>query len=297
MSSGRFVVLACRWESWICATKGELDRLRTELKDVRSENGELQMQVEFAKKSSDLVREREAVKFAAIADWAASRSYLGGMADRTGTADEVGQMAPLDRCADRGRRRGEPRLRVAMRKGCLMDATRGPMSPAEVISAWRTAGERADVQAAAQCLADDVEVISPLTAQFRFRGRDQVREMLSAAFKVITGIRYHTVIGEGRVWALYYYGRVGRHELEEAQLLRLDDAGLIRELTLFGRPLPALTAMMAGIGPRLLRRQGRPRLATVVNLATVPLHAMARLGEQRLVPLADPGRPRAERST
>jgi hypothetical protein len=178
-----------------------------------------------------------------------------------------------------------------------MDTTHGPMSPAEVVAAWRTAGESGDAHAAAQCLAEDVEVISPLTAQFRFRGRDQAREMLSAAFEVISGIRYHTEIGEGRTWALFYHGRSGPQELEEAQLLRLGDAGLIRELTLFGRPLPALTAVMAGIGPRLLRRQGRPRLATVVNVATVPLHAMVRLGEQRLLPLADPGRPSPERST
>jgi hypothetical protein len=83
-----------------------------------------------------------------------------------------------------------------------------------------------------------------------------------------------------------------------AQLLRLDPAGLIRELTLFGRPIPGLAAVMADIGPRLLQRQGRPGLARIVNLATRPLAVITRLGERRLVPLADPDRvkPRSSRS-
>lgn len=171
-----------------------------------------------------------------------------------------------------------------------MNAATEPDPYGEVISAWRAAGERGDAQAATQCLTSDVEVISPLTAQFRFRGHNQVRDMLGAAFEVISGIRYHTEVGDGDTRALFYHGRAGREEIEEAQLLRLEHSGLIRELTLFGRPLPGLTAVMADIGPRLLRRQGRPGLARVVNLATAPLAVMTRLGERRLVPLADPNR-------
>lgn len=50
------------------------DSERAELERLRAENTELKMQVEFAK-SSDLVRERQAVKFAAIADWADSDDF------------------------------------------------------------------------------------------------------------------------------------------------------------------------------------------------------------------------------
>jgi hypothetical protein len=41
----------------------------------------------------------------------------------------------------------------------------------------------------------------------------------------------------------------------EAQLLRFDGNGLIREMALFGRPLPGLTAVMTGIAGPLLTRQ------------------------------------------
>ncbi|MDQ3760886.1 MAG: ester cyclase [Actinomycetota bacterium] len=157
-------------------------------------------------------------------------------------------------------------------------------------AAWRTAGERGDVEAAGRCLAAGIEVISPLTAQFRFRGRDQVQGILSAAFEVISDIRFHTEVGDNVTRALFYRGRCGGEQFEEAQLLRFDPEGLIIELTLFDRPLPGLTAIMAAIGPALLRHQGRPAMANVIAAAAKPLAAMTRLGEAHLVPLADPGR-------
>jgi SnoaL-like domain len=165
----------------------------------------------------------------------------------------------------------------------------------KAVAAWRAAGEAGDARAAAGTLAADVEVISPLTEQFRFRGRDQVTEMLTAAFEVISDIRFHTEVGDGATRALFYRARVGRQPVEEAQLLRLDESGLIREITLFGRPLPALTAVMTAIGPRLLRAQRRPGLAGVVGAATRPLAFLTRLGERRLVPLADPAKSKAPR--
>jgi hypothetical protein len=156
------------------------------------------------------------------------------------------------------------------------------------ITAWRAAGENGDAVAAGRCLAPDVVMISPLTAAFRFRGPAQVTDVLTAAFEVIHDIRYHTVLGADDTWSLFYHGRAGADALEEAQLLRLDAGGLIREVTFFGRPLPALTQVMAGIGPRLLRRQGQPGLARVVGLATGPLNAMTHSGERTIMPRAKP---------
>lgn len=175
-----------------------------------------------------------------------------------------------------------------------MEPTDGDSTAADPISAttaaWRAAGEHLDADAAARCLAAEAELISPLTARFRFRGRDQIHEMLIAAFEVISDIRYHTVVGEGATRAVFFTGRCGAEEFEEAQLLRFDSDGLITELTFFGRPLPGVTAVMAGIGPRLARRQGKARLAVAITAAVRPLAAMTRIGDKRLVPLSDPNR-------
>jgi hypothetical protein len=161
----------------------------------------------------------------------------------------------------------------------------------QTIAEWRVAGENHDAAQAIACLADNAVLISPLTAQFTFDGRDRVGDVLVAAFEVIEEIRYHTEVGDDRTRALFYYGRCGRQSFEEAQLLRLNHEGLITEITLFGRPLPGLTAVMRRIAPVILRRQGRPQLGGLVAAATTPLHALTTSGERRLVPLADPRRP------
>lgn len=160
----------------------------------------------------------------------------------------------------------------------------------KTLAAWREASERGDVDGMVGCLAEDVVAISPLTAVFRFEGRPAVAEMLRAAYQCIHDIRYHTEVGEGDTRAVFFRARAGREPVEEAELLRLGEDGLIREVTFFGRPLPALTQVMTDIAPHLLRAQGRPTMAVLLGLATRPLAAMTRMGERRLVPLAAPGR-------
>ena len=161
----------------------------------------------------------------------------------------------------------------------------------QTIAEWRLAAENHDAARAIACLAGNVVLISPLTAQFTFDGRDRVGDVMIAAFQVIDNIRFHTEVGDDRTRALFYHARCGRQLIEEAQLIRLNHDGLITEITLFGRPLPGLTAVMRRIVPLILGRQGRSQLGAVLGAATVPLHAITSSGEQRLVPLADPRRP------
>lgn len=81
--------------------------------------------------------------------------------------------------------------------------------------------------------------------------------MLAAVFDVVSDVRCHTVVGDRETRAMFFTGRCGMEQFEEAQLLHFDSEGLIRELTLFGRPIPGVTAVMAEIGARLVRRQVR----------------------------------------
>jgi hypothetical protein len=159
---------------------------------------------------------------------------------------------------------------------------------AATVANWRSAEERGDVDAAVACLSREVVLSSPLTEQFRFEGSDQLRSFLTSAFAAVKDVRYHTQTGEGDAYALVYRARVGSQPFEEVQLLRLDDKAQIKEITLFGRPMPALTALMTTLGPELARRQGRRGLAALMRASTMPVHAMVTFGDRSMVPKTRP---------
>ncbi|MEU8106814.1 hypothetical protein AB0C18_24155 [Nonomuraea muscovyensis] len=60
---------------------------------------------------------------------------------------------------------------------------------------------------------------------------------------------------------------------------------MIKDITRWVRPLPALTALMAALGPGMAKAAARPEAALAVAAATGPLAAMTRLGDRTLVPL------------
>jgi hypothetical protein len=162
----------------------------------------------------------------------------------------------------------------------------------ETVAIWQQASRDKDVDLLRRCLAQSVVMISPLTAAFRFRGPDELCQVFEAAWEVLTDLRFHTGVGDERTRALFFHATAGGQPVEEAQLLRFDGDGLVTELTLYGRPLPGVTAVMTGIAGPLLRRQGRPVAARLLTAATAPLALLTRVGERRIVPLADPARSR-----
>ena len=160
--------------------------------------------------------------------------------------------------------------------------------PNDAVTAWRTAGEAGDAAGAVAALSPDVTLISPITEQFTFRGHRQVRDLLDVALTLIDDITYTDEVVAGRTVALFYEARIGTTRLYEAQRLRLDATGLISEITLYIRPLPAITLLMRRLGPELARRNGQPGLARLLPLAGGAMHSMAETGEARIMPRVAP---------
>ncbi len=158
----------------------------------------------------------------------------------------------------------------------------------DAVAVWRAAGESRDAARAVTALSADVTLISPITERFTFRGREQVGTLLEVALAEIDGVTYTDQAGDGPLVALFYEARIGAARIFEAQRLRLDGEGLITEITLYVRPLPALTLLMNRLGPELARRNGQPGLARVVPIAGGVLHAMAESGERRIMPRVAP---------
>ncbi|MFG6200960.1 nuclear transport factor 2 family protein [Nonomuraea sp. JJY05] len=158
-------------------------------------------------------------------------------------------------------------------------------------AAYRRAGEAHDVDALLATLADDVVFRSPLSANAAFQGKEQIRELFSVVFDVLSDLRYQKDIGDERTRTLTATARLGRQEIHEAALVEVGEDGLIKEITMWIRPLPGLTAMMAALGPGLARTTGKPGLPWLIAAAVKPLAAMTRFGDRTLVPLLTRRRP------
>jgi hypothetical protein len=153
---------------------------------------------------------------------------------------------------------------------------------------YRRAAESGDVDLAMTAFAPDAVVHSPLTSRVRFTGHAQLRPLIEVAYAHLTGIRFHTDVGDERTRVVVCTARIGGEPIEEATVVRLNADGLIEEATLFVRTLPALVTLMDRFGPDIARRNGRPVAARVLGVLAKPLLAMVRSGDRHAVPLAAP---------
>lgn len=158
----------------------------------------------------------------------------------------------------------------------------------ETTERYRRALETRDVELALSAFAPDAVVRSPLTDRVRFTGHAELRPLLEVAYAHLRDVRFHTDTGDGKTRVVVYTARIGGEDVEEAAVLKLDEDGLIAEVTLFVRPLPGLVALMDAFGPDIARRNGRTFAARVLAVAAKPLLAMVRSGDRRAVPLAGP---------
>jgi len=115
---------------------------------------------------------------------------------------------------------------------------------------FRLAVEAKDLEAAKATLREDVVLHSPIL--FRgFEGREIVMGVLTHVAATLEDFRYTDELAAGDVVTLRFKARVGDRELEGIDFLELDGDGLVKELTVFMRPLSALTAFNEQMAARL----------------------------------------------
>ncbi|MDX6627023.1 MAG: hypothetical protein QOE56_2012 [Solirubrobacterales bacterium] len=119
---------------------------------------------------------------------------------------------------------------------------------------FRRAAESKDLDLLRETLREDVVLHSPIL--FRgFEGRDIVIVVLSQVIQVLEDFRYTDELVEGNTVALRFKAMVGDRELEGIDFLELDADGKIAELTVFMRPLSALTGFNEQMAARLAAAQ------------------------------------------
>jgi hypothetical protein len=115
---------------------------------------------------------------------------------------------------------------------------------------FRRAAEAKDVELMTEALREDVVLHSPILFN-GFEGREAVGLILSHVAEVLEGLTYtDEALGDGTA-VLRFKASVGELELEGIDYLTLDEDGRVADLTVFMRPLSALTAFNAQMAERL----------------------------------------------
>ena len=141
------------------------------------------------------------------------------------------------------------------------------------------------------CLAPEIVIRSPITQRIKFVGIEQADDLLRRLFTIISDIRVDETIGEGEATqVLFWRGRIGRLFMEEANRIRLDDQGRIREMTIFLRPVPALLVLGAKLGASLAGRH-HPLRGRLVGLLFGTISIVYRIAEPLVVLLVGAGVP------
>lgn len=152
------------------------------------------------------------------------------------------------------------------------------------IRSWVSADRQLDLNAMREQLSDDVVLISPLTDGFTFEGPREVMAVSASAFGLLRDIEIAEVTGSGNAWVLHGTNTLNGENLEEIQWLDLDEAGLIRKITLFVRPVPAAVCLLSQIGGSLADRGALRESAGAASKAAAPLAFLLRMTERYVMP-------------
>ena len=115
---------------------------------------------------------------------------------------------------------------------------------------FRRAAEAKDLELMSKTLRDDVVLHSPIL--FRgFEGREVVSQVLTHVAATLEDFVYTDELAGDRTVALRFKARVEDRELEGIDFLELDDEGRVADLTVFMRPMSALTRFNERMAERL----------------------------------------------
>ncbi|WP_106848720.1 nuclear transport factor 2 family protein [Blastococcus sp. Marseille-P5729] len=118
--------------------------------------------------------------------------------------------------------------------------------------------ERGDTDAALDTLANDVVFRSP-AVHTPYVGKRPTSVILSAVNEVFEDFRYTRVLEDGADSVLVFEAHVGDKQLEGADFIHVNSAGLIDDFTVMIRPMKGLQAVVEGMAaaiPSAMQRLG-----------------------------------------
>jgi hypothetical protein len=110
------------------------------------------------------------------------------------------------------------------------------------IEAFTAAMQRKDLDAMLPHMVDDIVLKTPLAAE-PFTGKAAIRPVVTALLAVVDKFEFREIM-QGPLHVSAFFGiTVGAHRLDGVDYWRLDEAGLIKEMTVLWRPLRAVIAV------------------------------------------------------
>ena len=110
------------------------------------------------------------------------------------------------------------------------------------IHAFTAAMQRKDLDAMLSHMAEDVILKTPLVAE-PFKGKSALRPVVEALLGVVDAFDFREIMQGSEHVSAFFGIRVGPTELDGVDYWRLNEAGLIQEMTVLWRPLPAVAAV------------------------------------------------------
>jgi ketosteroid isomerase-like protein len=115
------------------------------------------------------------------------------------------------------------------------------------INAFTAAMARKNLDVMLTHMTDDIVLKTPLLAE-PVRGKAGVRPVVEALFTVVDTFDFQEIMEGPQHVASFFKVTSGALELDGVDYWRLNDAGLIKEMTVLWRPLPAIAAVRAKLG-------------------------------------------------
>ncbi|HYF25558.1 MAG TPA: nuclear transport factor 2 family protein [Baekduia sp.] len=131
----------------------------------------------------------------------------------------------------------------------------------DAVARYCAASSAGAIDALLETLAPDPELVSPISGRMVFRGRDDLRVLLTAVYGTLTGLHWTHTVGSGQHRVALGTARILGVRLTDAMVFELAPDGRIRRISPHLRPWLALTLFAVVLGPQVGRHPGVVRRA------------------------------------
>jgi hypothetical protein len=116
------------------------------------------------------------------------------------------------------------------------------------IHAFTAAKQRKDLETMLTHMVDDAVLNTPLLAE-PVKGKAAIRQIVGALLAVVDRFDFREVMQGPQHVSSFFKVTVGPNALDGMDYWRINDAGLIEEMTVLWRPLPAMVAVQNKLAP------------------------------------------------